>query len=593
MDTSEIKYRMLVKVLDQLRSESPDTYKRYLPDVDNNEGLVKARSLAFIHLILKVKFGLTDFLERHEHITDETQDGGVDAYFIDYENKKLFFIQSKFRNTDKGFSKKNMSSDDLIKMEISRITKGRNEDSRGVEFNNKIKKLQNKITEIRDIAKYDYIVLFLGNVDGHSDEQIRRQIDNCEYEIYDSLRTYKELIFPLSTGTYYNPNEITIKIDLLEKEHPRLKQKIETDFGEYTVTAIFVPCSEIGRILSKYKNAILKYNPRNFLSLKKNTVNEKIRHSIVSQNKNNFAILNNGITLLSDNVYTAESTGEENKGQLILTRPQILNGGQTAFTLSTIYEENINIEDSPLLGKEVLLKIITKREKGEVDKEFIQYISNSTNQQSVVSEADRRSNHHVQIDIQKKIYEDFGFFYERKSGEFFNGISSGIISGDLVIDRTDFIKSYYAYVGQPAAARRSSENVLFKEEKFFEILGRVENYKEMFFSHLIFKKLLATEKQFKTKDKSISSYGYGLMYGKWAIIASIGLSSVPLTDGVKSMTALAETHVNNRLNEWKKFDKFVREKRSDSKYFVEGRTNYDLYYKVSFLDDDIKEFFLR
>lgn len=295
--------------------------------------------MAFIHLLLKVKFGITEFLTRHEHITDGTQDGGLDAYFIDEERKRLYLIQSKFRNTPNNFDGKSISTDELIKIEVARITKGEAEDSNGQPFNSKIVLFQQKLRDIRDIAKYDYIVILLGNMYKLNDEQIRRAIDNSQYEVFDAEFTYSNLIFPLTTGTFYDPDEIIIRLELRKKERPRLNQTIETEFGEFNVSVIFVPTLEIGRILLQYKNAILKYNPRNFLSFKKKSVNANIRKSIVDQDSNNFAILNNGITLLSENMSISESTGKQNEGQLILTKPQILNGGQTAFTPSSIYEE--------------------------------------------------------------------------------------------------------------------------------------------------------------------------------------------------------------------------------------------------------------
>ena len=69
------QYQMLLDVLDSLRGEAPDSYKTYHPEELDKEGLVKARSLAFIHLLLKVKFGVVEFLERHKLITDGPQDG--------------------------------------------------------------------------------------------------------------------------------------------------------------------------------------------------------------------------------------------------------------------------------------------------------------------------------------------------------------------------------------------------------------------------------------------------------------------------------------------------------------------------------------
>ena len=118
---------------------------------------------------------------------------------------------------------------------------------------------------------------------------------------------------------------------------------------------------------------------------------------------------------------------------MILTRPQILNGGQTAFTLSTIYDEYLGKQHSPLANKEVLVKIITPTSTTTVIKpEFIELISNATNQQNEVSEADRRANHEIQVLLQSKIYSDYGYFYERKAGEFHDGLIDGLIDRKYV-----------------------------------------------------------------------------------------------------------------------------------------------------------------
>ncbi len=588
------QYETLIKILDRLRDEAPTSYKSYKPDDGDDEKIVKARSLAFIHLLLKVKFGITEFLTRHEHITDGTQDGGLDAYFIDQERKRLYLIQSKFRNTSGNFDGKSISTDELIKIEVARITKGETVDSNGQPFNSKIVSFQQKLRDIRDIAKYDYVVILLGNIYKLNDEQIRRAIDNSQYEVFDAEFAYSNLIFPLTTGTFYDPDEIIIRLELRKKESPRLNQTIETEFGDFNVTAIFVPTQEVGRILLQYKNAILKYNPRNFLSFKKRSVNANIRKSIVDQDSNNFAILNNGITLLSENVSISESTGKQNEGQLILTKPQILNGGQTAFTLSSIYEEYKEKEKNPLEGKEVLLKIITPISETEsVNPKFIELISNATNQQNEVSEADRRSNHEIQIFIQQKIFLDYGFFYERKSGEFYDGIKDEIINRDLVISRLTFIKAYWAYQGEPAAARRTSEKNIFKEDKFFSLLSSTEKYPEMFFAYLLFNKMESIEKTFPSKFDSVDKYGYSLLYGKWAVIASIGITKPHINKEKDKIFAQVDQAIETALKKWNDFDEFIRQKNKDTKYFKGDRANYELYYKINALDSDVKEFFLK
>ncbi|NJN92252.1 MAG: hypothetical protein HC878_19060 [Leptolyngbyaceae cyanobacterium SL_5_14] len=116
------KYETLTKILDQLRKEAPSKIGRYYPATENAETLNQLRARTFIHLFLKVKFGLTDFQQRENFITDDTQDGGVDAYYINQENKRIYFIQSKFRTTEANFNSKEILLSELLQMDIDRIT---------------------------------------------------------------------------------------------------------------------------------------------------------------------------------------------------------------------------------------------------------------------------------------------------------------------------------------------------------------------------------------------------------------------------------------------------------------------------------------
>jgi len=427
-----MKYEILLNTLDRICEESPDNFVSYKVDKNNIESLNQARSKAFIHLYLKVKCGIASFLERHDFITEGTQDGGVDAYYIDRENKKIYLIQSKFRTTKDKFEKRKITANDLVRMEVQKILKGEEKDSRGTPFSAKIIKFQKEWSKISDQAYYKYVVIILGNLENYSDDQIKRIIDNSDYEVFDFNRTYKELVFPLCSGTYYDPKEIRITIDLVNKEQSTLKQKISTNLGEFPIRVIFVPTKEIGRIMSRYKNAILKYNPRNFLSLSNNKVNRKIMGSIINNNANDFAIYNNGITIIADSFELTESTGTKNVGQIIMLNPQIINGGQTAYVLSKIYEDQREQDYSVFDGKEVMLKVIILTSKKDLNIDFIEQISNATNQQTRVEEADRRSNDKIQLSIEEALFDTFGYFYERKKGEFYNGIDRKYIDKNLL-----------------------------------------------------------------------------------------------------------------------------------------------------------------
>lgn len=82
------KFDTLINILDRIRLEAPAEATRYRPKQEELEKLNQARSRALIHLYLKVSFGILEFKERERYITDKSQDGGIDAYFIDKEDKK-------------------------------------------------------------------------------------------------------------------------------------------------------------------------------------------------------------------------------------------------------------------------------------------------------------------------------------------------------------------------------------------------------------------------------------------------------------------------------------------------------------------------
>jgi len=71
-----VKYQTLVNVLDRICGEAPAHLKRYHVSEANQEALNQARSRAYIHLYVKVMYGLLDFTEREKWITDGSSDGG-------------------------------------------------------------------------------------------------------------------------------------------------------------------------------------------------------------------------------------------------------------------------------------------------------------------------------------------------------------------------------------------------------------------------------------------------------------------------------------------------------------------------------------
>lgn len=565
------KYEILVSILDKLNKEAPKEHKVYHKTDD--EGKSHARSLALIHLFLKSKFGLMEFADRKKFITDGSGDGGVDAYYIDEQNKVIYVIQSKFRTTSSNFEEKAIEPNELAAVELERIRKGEPEDQSGTRYNGKIIGFQGKLHEIQDLGRYDYRVILLANIGKTKNEAIKRLIGGFEYEVYNFTRIYNEVLFPICSGLYFDPDNITFDIETTDKDRSEFNQSIETKFGEFSVRLIFVPALELAKNVLKYRNSLLKFNPRNYLSLSKNGVNDSIKDSIISESTNLFALLNNGITFIASSDSFTDRTGKKGKGRLRIDKPQIINGGQTAYTLAKILEEN---QQSALKGKSVLVKIITPADENKsIDNDLVEQVSLANNRQSKIVEADQRSNSPVLIDLQHYLFEKHNLFFERKRGEFFEGLEEKYLPKESIVNRVEFVKSVIAFLGA-VAKTRGSQDAIFEEEYFSQIF-------ELSSTRLMSLAYLARRELKTLRDKDAPS--------PFPVLGAFGRSIDATQINDLNVKKVAQQVV--KLHEvWPKFEAWAV-KKSHNKEYVSNSKLVDNYYKGKSVDDDIEAYFTK
>jgi hypothetical protein len=454
------RYEMLVRVLDGIRAESDGRKfdSLYANGSIRTEDVWQARSRAYVHLYLKVMFGITDFNDRETYVTDGGLDGGIDGYFIDNKSKTVFLIQSKFRRTEDNFERKPIEINEILSMQIKRVLNGEEFDEDGNKYNGKISGLQRRVSEIPDLGRYSYRVVIIANLRKVSDDAIRRLTDGFDSEIIDFQRSYKELLYPVISGTLFKSSGMNISLDLSNKSAgTKIGYSVSTSDYECEITVVFVPTIEIAKAMSHYRNSILLYNPRSYLEFEGEKVNSEIKSTIVSSDVNDFALLNNGITIVCDESGINEQSGRKHRAQLFLLNPQIINGGQTAYTLSRIFDDLApDKREKMFSGKEVLVKAIALTNHADViDDErkrisLIEKISMATNSQSVITLADRTSGDPLHSQIQSALFERYGLLYERKRGEFSDGLRSGYISAEEVINRTTFTRLYLVSNGNLA-----------------------------------------------------------------------------------------------------------------------------------------------
>lgn len=600
------KYQTLLKIIDNIRKQAPASpeYSRF--QSKKPDDLYYSRGQAFIHLFLLVKFGLENYEDRQQFICDGPQDGGLDAYYISQTQKIVYLVQSKFKNTGTGFENESIAASDLVRMEVDRILQGHSNDSNGIVYNPKILEFQLNYNQATRTQIYTPRVIFLANLENYNDFQIRKLTNNLDYEIYDFERSYMELVKPICSGTYYDPDKIVIELDIAEKSSPQLSQTITTTYGNCDVTAVFVPTKEIGVVLSRYKNAILRYNPRNYLGLSKNPVNKEIGKSIMALSHNDFALLNNGITILADEQEFTVYTGAKNVGRLTLTNPQIINGGQTAYTLSEIYEREYSKTPTIFNGKEVLVRVVVlKQDIGDTAEnrfKFINAISTSTNQQTQVKAADRHSSDPLLVSIQTGIFRNYGYFLELKKGEYYNGLSKKFVGKSFIIERTRLLRSFSAFQGYPAPARSRGESGLYEKSFFDTVFSNAMTtdlsrlVAETFYAYMVHNYLLGQEKRIGKKSLQ---YGYSLRYGKYAVVYASSLLMDNEFRRLLPSRSLDEVgqYISGKtpqiLEKWKVFEEYIQGQDKNVNYFNPSYqlTDFDSYYKGPTLRTNIENYF--
>lgn len=594
------KYEMLVNAIDFLCELAPLNQSSYNMEDKSEEEINNIRSKGYIHLYLLIKFGIQNFEERHSFITDGPNDGGIDAYYIDNEGKTIYIIQSKYRTNEKNYENKEINPTEIVAMEIKSILQGKQQGYNGCPYNGRIKGMQKKISELSNRSLYDVKIIILANLYHLDKVKIMDALfKEYKYEIFDYKRAYLELVFPYCISTYYQNSLIVIDRNVKGIEQYYKESFQKTSYGKCTVILMFVPLRFVAEIVDKYKNSILQYNPRNYLSMSRNPVNKSIS-SALEQDNEDFALLNNGITMMCSDFDCCTQNGLDNSVNIHIVDPQIINGGQTGFTLSRmLYDKPEQLE-----GKKVLLRIIaTDKEKKEANKSeeirsnlkdaynsFVGMISDSTNLQTKIEEADRRSNLLIQREMQKRIFDYYGLLYERKKGEFEEAIHNKIISNDQVIKRDTFVRCIWAAKGDCSKAMSDSKTELFSEENFNNSINSELNMPIAVYSYIIY--TLVCQKEVKNKHAKDVVGGNGTRYGKYALVSAISMLSKDLVDekkDLKELMKIAEKSLDIMINKWEDFENYVCNLNTNDNYFNKERNFYN-YYKSQNVKKDVKEY---
>lgn len=384
-----------ISIIDQrLVSVSEDIRQKASEELRITEA-GRLKSLAFVYLCVKTILDL-DGDDVFDCLTEGGGDFGVDAIHISEEYDGEFTVslfQAKYKNNLEGNSN---FPEEGIKSLINAINYLFNPAAKLEHIN---ERLLVKVEEARSLIRDGYI------------PQVRTIACNNGLKWNSSAQEAIERTeFGDQVTWEYVNHERLVKIlqaskpvkDTLQLSGKAIVEDME--FSRVLLGRISV--TEIATLIERHGDRLLERNIRRYLGLQGNRVNEGIRHTLTSDEKNNFYFYNNGVTLTCDSFsYNALQDGDY---KVRVENLQIINGGQTCMTIfKTLGEPDLIHQNAHAF---VLLRLYQLPRENEG---LVQRITYATNSQNPVDLKDLRANDERQKRLEMDI-QQLGFNYRPK-----------------------------------------------------------------------------------------------------------------------------------------------------------------------------------
>lgn len=369
----------------------------------------RLKSLAFVYLCVKTLLDLENSTT-FDCLTEGGGDFGVDAMHISEEYDGEFTVslfQAKYKNSLEGNANFPENGIDSLINAINYLF------DPTAELKHINRRLLTKVEEARSLIRDGYI------------PQVRAIACNNGLTWNTAA---KEAIERTGFGdqvTWEHVNHERL-VSILQAAKPvkdtlQLSGKaIVEDMNFSRVLVGRISVTEIATLIDRHGERLLERNIRRYLGLQGNRVNEGIRHTLTSDERNNFYFYNNGVTLTCDNFsYNALQNGDY---QVRIENLQIINGGQTCMTIAkTLQDPNLLQQNS---SAHVLLRLYQLPSDND---DLVQRITYAANSQNPVDLKDLRANDVRQQRLEMDI-EQLGFTYRRKRADA-NTRSGDITSG--------------------------------------------------------------------------------------------------------------------------------------------------------------------
>lgn len=334
------------------------------------------RSFAFVTYVLERYLGNYNIEEIIDSITEGGQDNTIDILNIDSNDLSdeinINAFQCKYKTDSNLASTIGENDTDLFLRKVKSIIIDK--DTSNLTMNSYLEKQLNLLWELSESTELNNIHLNLYLVTNGSDinEQEKRtlvkfQQDNKIVKSIKVLNNYEFLI-----GKQEMPiASIHIPID---KNYIQLNNGINTCIVSFSAY-------DIAKLYEQTGDAILEKNVRKLI---KSKINQNIYNSLIDE-PTMFWYKNNGLSIVCERFEVKQMAGRK---EIEITKPYIVNGGQTTKTIYNHYLEHKDNEEqlAPLYDASVIARIYQT-----TSEEQITDIVQGTNTQNKITMFDLKS----------------------------------------------------------------------------------------------------------------------------------------------------------------------------------------------------------
>ncbi len=398
---------------------------------------------------------------------DKSEDYGVDAVYINEEEKVINLFNFKFREK---FNKEKSQSINETLISIKFINALINENV--IHLENKLKANASKIIDClnsNDVWEWKLYVVSNENVQlSKTDPSIKQLEELYDLEIIPiGLDNIKQIMS-------IRPEPINASL-ILDKD--AIMSFSESSISSSKSYIIRLPLNELIRITCKNKQLREDYSIEDYSSLSSQDLdysvlfdnvrgfvlnskyNSNIEKTLIS-NPTKFFMYNNGLTITSKDIL-AEPVNANKKVILNIKDFQVLNGGQSLRTIHNFNKKSPTNISENLANSEVLIRIF----KTTTDNELINKIAEYTNSQNAISNIDLKSLSSEQIEIEQFL-DLSNIIYARKNGD--TGLSpTKIYEYKISMERLGQL--IFSYNGFPEKASNQKKEIF---DKYYDEIFR-------------------------------------------------------------------------------------------------------------------------